>query len=358
MNETIKYSVLIVLTGLLILGGCSTNRSGRQPAAAGDEKPAPIPVSARPISGGKFRAVKLADLDNDGYQDVVAGGSHPTMLTISYGDGKGRLLSPETLSTQGDIQSIAVGDVNGDNYKDIIYSVQGATSGIAVRLNLSERRWTEGIRPTNVNRYQGVRVADVNRDDHLDIIAANTTADRNGGIQVWLGDGKGNWPVETGPSTVGIYVDVEVADFNNDGFLDLAGAGWGRKASVRVWLGDGNGTWAEVPGYFPSSNNGIKSADINDDGHLDILAATHRGGVQILLGDGRGRFIAQPRIVGKGSFWDILAVDLDGNGQFEVVASSNDGNGIAAWSIDPSGNWEPVPDRFPPRGYVFWTYGR
>lgn len=350
------YSTLLtgfVLVGALLGGGCSKNMATNQHAERTEEEPAPIPVSARAISTGRFRAVTLADLDDDGYQDVVAGGSFPTMLTISYGDGQGRLLGPETLTTQGDIQSIAAGDLNGDGYKDIVYAVQGATSGIQVRHNLSERRWAVGIGPTNVNRYQGLRLADVNKDSHLDIIAANKTAEKNGGIQVWLGDGQGNWPVETGPASVGLFVDVAVADFNGDGSLDLAGAGWGRLGNIRVWLGDGNGSWSEVPGHYPSSYNGIRTVDFNADGHLDLLTATHRGGVSILLGDGEGRFQPLPRPLNSGSFWDILAVDLDGNGKLDIVASSNDNQGISAWSFDGKSRWEPILNRFPPSGMFF-----
>jgi len=353
MNTYLKLLLTFVLTGILLWGGCSKNLTSPQSAVGNDQEQAPIPVSARPISTGKFRAVVLADLDNDDNQDVVAGGTPPTLLTISYGDGEGRLLGPETLATKGDIQSIAVGDVNSDGYKDIIYAVQGATSGIAVRLNLSERKWAEGTGPVNTNRYQGVHLADINRDNHLDIIAANSTSQNNGGIQVWLGDGQGNWPVESGPASVGIFVNVAVADFNGDGSQDLAGAGWGIYGNIRIWLGDGNGNWSEVPARHPASYYGVRAVDFNADGHMDLLAATHSGGIKILLGNGTGRFEPLPDPVGQGSFWDVLAVDLDGNGKMEVVASSIDNKGIAAWQVDEKESWESIQDRFPFEGIYY-----
>ena len=75
----------------------------------------------------------------------------------------------------------------------------------------------------------------------LDIIAANATSDTQGGIQVWLGDGKGTWPLESGPTVTGTFMDVVLADFDQDGLLDLAGAGWGSYGALKVWLGDGTG---------------------------------------------------------------------------------------------------------------------
>ena len=48
----------------------------------------------------------------------------------------------------------------------------------------------------------------------MDILAANATSDAKGGIQIWLGDGRGNWPLESGPTKTGKFMDVAVADFN------------------------------------------------------------------------------------------------------------------------------------------------
>jgi protein involved in polysaccharide export with SLBB domain len=351
-----KLSCKICLKALLLgflVGGCAHSPSSGPAENSTAADPVNLSVSARPVSTGKFRAVALSDLDNDGYQDLIAGGTHPTTLTISYGDGQGRLLSPEPLATRGDIQSLAVGDVNGDGYRDIVYAVQGAASGIQVHLNLSQRRWRQIDGPVNTNKYQGIRIADVNADSHPDIIAANATSQSNGGIQVWLGDGRGGWPVETGPASVGVYMDVTVADFNADGFLDLAGAGWGADGSIRTWLGDGNGSWSEVTARYPASYYGLRAADLNADGQTDLLAATHRGGVKVLLGNGTGLFEAQAPPVAKGSFWDVLDIDLDGDGRLDLVASSNDNKGIAAWRFDGANGWEVIADRFPFEGMYF-----
>ena len=46
----------------------------------------------------------------------------------------------------------------------------------------------------------------------MDVIAANSTEDKHAGIQVWLGNGNGEWAVESGPTTLGRYMDVAVAD--------------------------------------------------------------------------------------------------------------------------------------------------
>ncbi|MCK7503753.1 MAG: VCBS repeat-containing protein [Desulfobacterales bacterium] len=95
--------------------------------------------------------------------------------------------------------------------------------------------------PTEINTYEGLRAADLNGDGHIDIVAANATSDLQGGIQVWWGTGSGSWVPGLSPTVTGIYMDVAAADFNGDGLLDLAGAGWGTHGGLRVWLGNGAG---------------------------------------------------------------------------------------------------------------------
>ena len=93
------------------------------------------------------------------------------------------------MPVDGDVRSIAVADINEDGLVDIIFSVQRQSSGIRLLLNQSQRRWIFKKGPIEINKYEGIRSADINGDGHMDIIAANVTSATQGGIQIWLGDG-------------------------------------------------------------------------------------------------------------------------------------------------------------------------
>ena len=179
--------ILLLLAAAAFIGGvcgCATQPETYSPQPA-------MPKADGLSLAGKFRAVTIHDLDNDGNLDVVGGASSPGMVTVNYGDGKGGISQPQYLPVKGDVRYIAVADINEDGLADIVFSVQRQSSGIKVWMNQSRRQWKIGKGPIEINKFEGIKTADVNGDGHMDIIAANSTSATQGGIQIWLGDGQG-----------------------------------------------------------------------------------------------------------------------------------------------------------------------
>lgn len=87
----------------------------------------------------------------------------------------------------------------------------------------------------------------------------------------------------------------ELADMNEDGHLDIV-HGPARKTLTGpvIFLGNGKGGWSRwAEARFPSLGwdyGDVAVTDFNQDGHLDIAAAVHLRGLLVVVGDGKGNF--------------------------------------------------------------------
>jgi protein involved in polysaccharide export with SLBB domain len=336
--------------------------------------PPELPSAKLPASGAKTVSVAVADLDQDGIADIVSGSVDPGVITISYGDGNGRFSASHQLPAAGDVRSLALADIDENGFPDIVYSVQRQSSGIRVWQNLGGRRWKPGKGPTEIHKYEGLKVADLNGDGHMDIVAANASSDTQGGIQVWWGTGRGGWAPGPSPIATGIYMDVLAADFNGDGVLDLAGAGWGTHGALRVWLGNGAGHWKALEPVATGNFYALSTGDLNRDGRLDLLAGSYKAGVRLFYGDGRGGFEEKMQVQPlrpeeaareqsleslekETSFWQVLPTDLNGDGWADIVAGSLDFRGIYGWLNQSGKGWKPFAGTLPRSGNFYGLAG-
>jgi hypothetical protein len=113
-----------------------------------------------------------------------------------------------------------------------------------------------------------------------------------------------------------------LADFNNDGHVDLLGDG----SPGQFYAGNGDGTFAPVA-TTPTIMTGSVAADFTGDGKLDIAsfalgfnrerASTQT--VSILLGTGDGQFL---------QYFDWI---INGSGYGQVAAGDFNADGYAMW---------------------------
>jgi FG-GAP-like repeat/Bacterial Ig-like domain (group 3)/Abnormal spindle-like microcephaly-assoc'd, ASPM-SPD-2-Hydin/FG-GAP repeat len=159
------------------------------------------------------------------------------------------------------------------------------------------------------NRYpQSVVVADFNDDGKLDLAVPVYSLP---GLDIFLGNGDGTFqaapPVGAISSNVGF---AAVADFNGDGKPDIAVTNDG---NIMVLLGNGDGTFTG-PTQVPVTNVfGIATADLNGDGIPDLVG-TSGFSLTVMLGKGDGTFTVDSPMATTGNTSSVAIGDLNGDG--------------------------------------------
>jgi uncharacterized repeat protein (TIGR01451 family) len=168
-------------------------------------------------------------------------------------------------------------------------------------------------------------LADFNNDGKLDIAALNT------GVSVLLGNGNGTFQTAANFATGIGPVALAVGDFNGDGKLDIATANAGNSAgvppSVSVLLGNGDGTFQSARTDFISLvPKAIAVGDLSGDGRADVVVLTAASTI-VMVGNGDGTLRSEVDYVPGGNA--LALADLNGDGKVDVVVAggSNFSNG-------------------------------
>jgi hypothetical protein len=118
----------------------------------------------------------------------------------------------------------------------------------------------------------------------------------------------------------------DVADMNGDGHLDLVlpSQRGSSSGTPSIFLGDGKGGWkfwnaAKWPMRINYGSAAV--ADFNRDGKMDVAFGVHLSGVVVLYGDGAGRFTVALDEKGFPTR-RVIATDVDADGWTDIVALS------------------------------------
>ena len=257
----------------------------------------------------------IADMNGDGYSDIVGFGHAGVLVSFGAADGSFSGASVvvsnfgQTAGWASDNQyHRELADLNGDGRDDIIgFGIAGTLVSLAKADGTFDNPFT-GI--SDFGEFQGWAsqdgfaraVGDVNGDGKADIIGFGFA-----GTLVALGNGDGTFQgVTTAVANFGVdqgwtsdnQFHRELADVNGDGFDDILGFGY---AGTWVGLSNGDGTFddpflgvadfGQNQGWQSQDGFARATGDINNDGYADI-AGFGFAGTLIAYGNANGAFSA------------------------------------------------------------------
>ena len=225
--------------------------------------------------------------------------------------------SPELITRQWGFErgAAVTVDLNNSGYQDIIAAgVSDQVQNDAQDEQTSKRmtylalylpathRWNKSTTPTpfQVADAPALIPCDINNDGRMDIIAFEQIGNdiqheayqgQYGNEGIFLGNGNGTFSTpqiafyfpdgSTCPFDLRAPCSADILDIDNDGLLDIACAGYQGETSYNVILHnmgeDANGMRFRVEPYEPAlrfSNTIIHAADMNNDGYADLILSS------------------------------------------------------------------------------------
>ncbi|MFH1004567.1 MAG: FG-GAP-like repeat-containing protein, partial [Bacteroidota bacterium] len=176
--------------------------------------------------------------------------------------------------------------------------------------------------------------ADVNKDNRMDIIYYGKLSTQSGSypypwtytyrmyVYMQLSNGTFDAAVDYSASTD--ITGIVVADFNNDGYPDIARS---TSSTVQILRNNGNGTFLAPVSYSISSNNAtIAAGDVDNDGDIDIVTitdnATSADNIGVLKNNGNGNFLTEVTVGLDYNGNGLTLGDLDNDGDLDLIATT------------------------------------
>jgi hypothetical protein len=307
--------------------------------------PAPAMMPGWPQTMGthsiyKPTGVVLADVDNDGFCEVLAGSTDNSFRVWNY---SGVLLPGWPVNVGSRIQcKAAVADLDGDGDQEIAFAVSAGQLRIYHHTGVAMSGWPKSV--TGIYGYMSPTIYDLDGDGHLEVMIG-----AGANVYAWHADGTAipGFPRSTGGSNV--TGTLAVGDLDGDGAPEIMAVTL--NGTLCAFHRDGTvvAGWPQVFG-FSTSYAAPSLGDVDNDGLREVFVVAYEFTVRTLIygyrGDGTllpGFPIVYPAIQ---TYSCPVLADADGDGDLEIFNAGHQNAARTIYGFDHTGallpGW-PVP---------------
>jgi hypothetical protein len=263
------------------------------------------------IGFGTSYAIQAADLDNNGFLDLVAANDGPNEVFLN----SGTTFTAAPAIGNADSRALVVADFDGDLNPDVVFA--NADSESELYRGLGGGQFGAPIEVDSRSAVS-VRAADLNQDGRLDLVFGIRGARRRDPVanRVFLNTSLPGSISFIGPTaSLGTSPTLEIAtaDFSLDGRFDVAALN--ETGTHQIFAGEADGTFTlQLQQFSSGAPTGAAVADFNNDGRPD-LAVARLDAIDVFLNDGHGN-------LGPGDI-DAPTIRLLGQNSFSLVVGDS-----------------------------------
>ena len=281
----------------------------------------------------KASQIKVVDLNDDGIEDVFAGGQASNDNSYAYfGNGDGTFSSATTYNFKR-ANYVTFADYNGDGHTDIV-TADVNLDEVKIFLGSASGSFTQSF-TMNFTNLGEIQAGDINGDGFQDIIIKDGQS-----ILLALGNGDGSFQAAITLRTVaGTLSNISIGDFNKDGRDDVLSADI-ILGTAEIDRYDG-AAYVEDTINSASENNKMTIADLDNDGDLDIFGTGVVGGgrYQTFMNDGSGQLIASTSTLAHNINTNRVLEDFDGDGLIDVISNNVGDNALELYRNNGDGSF-------------------